>query len=234
MRRARPTGRLWSVAWPARPALVHRALRWAGETRGRCGRSTRRNTACLRPDLLSALPSCLRRLPPVCPQAHRQTIPLRPTIARTAQSIDYAAYVVRRGAYGRTVVRRGPYRPSSAIAHPITAVWWSAGRITDIALPITAVRSSADRITDGPSSAAALTGLSSADVAEVRGDGHCSAEARGRELGPLPRRRKEASLTSREPFSPQDVEWTSRPRPFAPTWSGDASLSGPFGGLFLL
>ena len=29
-------------------------------------------------------------------------------LARTA-SIDYAAYVVRRGPYGRTVVRRGPY-----------------------------------------------------------------------------------------------------------------------------
>jgi hypothetical protein len=33
----------------------------------------------------------------------------RANIARMADSIDYAAYV-RRGAYGRTVVRRGPYR----------------------------------------------------------------------------------------------------------------------------
>ena len=30
-------------------------------------------------------------------------------IARLADGIDYAAYV-RRGAYGRTIVRRGPYR----------------------------------------------------------------------------------------------------------------------------
>ena len=29
-------------------------------------------------------------------------------VARRADGIDYADYVVRRGAYGRTVVRRGP------------------------------------------------------------------------------------------------------------------------------
>ena len=181
MRRARPTGRLWSVAWPARPALVHRALRWAGETRGRCGRSTRRNTACLRPDLLSALPSCLRRLPPVCPQAHRQTIPLRrPSPARPKASTMRPMWFGEEPTVEQSCAV-DPTGPSSAIAHPITAVWWSAGRITDIALPITAVRSSADRITDGPSSAAALTGLSSADVAgKSKRRRHCSVEGGGR------------------------------------------------------
>ena len=47
---------------------------------------------------------------PSVPASASADYPSPATIARTAQSIDYAAYVVRRGAYGRTVVRRGPYR----------------------------------------------------------------------------------------------------------------------------
>ena len=62
--------------------------------------------------------------------------------------------------YGRVVVR---HEPCFGYRAPIVV-----DRITDIALPITAVRSSADRITDGPSSAAGLTGLSSADVSGKR------------------------------------------------------------------
>jgi hypothetical protein len=196
MRRARPTGRLWSVAWPARPALVHRALRWAGETRGRCGRSTRRNTACLRPDLLSALPSCLRRLPPVCPQAHRQTIPLRrPSPARPKASTMRPMWFGEEPTVEPSCAV-DPTGPSSAIAHPITAVWSSADRTTDIAHPITAVRSSA----------AGLTGLSSADVA---GNRRRPLLGRGRgRVGNLSRRRVLNGLRD--------------PGPFAPTWPGDA------------
>jgi hypothetical protein len=47
---------------------------------------------------------------PVLPASASADYPSPATIARTAHGIDYAAYVVRRGAYGRTVVRRGPYR----------------------------------------------------------------------------------------------------------------------------
>jgi hypothetical protein len=47
---------------------------------------------------------------PSLPASASADYPSPATIARTAQGIDYAAYVVRRGAYGRTVVRRGPYR----------------------------------------------------------------------------------------------------------------------------
>ena len=47
---------------------------------------------------------------PSLPASASADYPSAATIARTAHGIDYAAYVVRRGAYGRTVVRRGPYR----------------------------------------------------------------------------------------------------------------------------
>ena len=47
---------------------------------------------------------------PSLPASASADYPSPATIARTAHGIDYAAYVVRRGAYGRTVVRRGPYR----------------------------------------------------------------------------------------------------------------------------
>jgi hypothetical protein len=223
------------------PTLVHRALRWAGDTRARCGRLTRRNTACLRPDLLSALLSCLRLLPPVCPQAHRQIIPLRPTSpARPTASTMRPMWSGEEPTVERSCAV-DPTGPSSAIALPITAVrssadhitdialpitavWWSAGRITDIALPITAVRSSADHITDGRSSAAGLTGLSSADVAgkrrrpllgRGRGSGqdsdHCPGGVRKPlTVGNLSRHRVLNGLRD--------------PRPFAPTWPGEASL----------
>ena len=47
---------------------------------------------------------------PSLPASASADYPSPANIARTADGIDYAAYVVRRGAYGRTVVRRGPYR----------------------------------------------------------------------------------------------------------------------------
>jgi hypothetical protein len=47
---------------------------------------------------------------PSLPASASADYPSPAKIARTTDGIDYAAYVVRRGAYGRTVVRRGPYR----------------------------------------------------------------------------------------------------------------------------
>ena len=47
---------------------------------------------------------------PSLPASASADYPSPANIARTADAIDYAAYVGRRGAYGRTVVRRGPYR----------------------------------------------------------------------------------------------------------------------------
>ena len=164
---------------------VHRALRWAGETRGRCVSVNRKEHSVLMTRLALGFAVVLAAATSSLPARASADYPSPATIARTAQSIDYAAYVVRRGAYGEQSCAVGPTGPSSAIAPhitavrssgdritaialPITAVWWSADRITDVAPPITAVRSSADHITDGRSSAAGLTGLSSADVAGKR------------------------------------------------------------------
>ena len=219
--------------WPGlqmghpRPTLVHRALRWAGDTKARCGRLTRRNTACLRPDLLSALLSCLRRLPPVCRQTHRQITPLRPTSpARPTASTMRPMWFGEEPTVERSCAV-DPIGPSSAIAHPITAVQWSADHITAIAHPITAVRWSADRITDialpitdGRSSAAGLTGRSSAGVpgkrrrpllGRGRGSGQDSDHCAGGVTKPH---------YSREPFSRQGVEWTSRPPAVCPHLAG--------------
>ena len=125
--------------------------------------------------LALALPSCLRLLPSACPEAHRQIIPLRPTSpARPTASTMRPMWSGEEPTVERSCAA-DPTGLSSAIAHPITAVWSSADHITDIAPPITAAWWSADRITDiahpitdGRSSAAGLTGLSSADVAGKR------------------------------------------------------------------
>ena len=47
---------------------------------------------------------------PSLPRSASADHPSPANINRTADTSDYAAYVVRRGAYGRTLVRRGPYR----------------------------------------------------------------------------------------------------------------------------
>ena len=122
------------------PALVHRALRWAGETRSRCGGVNLKEHSVFTTRLALGFAVVLAAASPSLPASASADYPSPANIARTAHGIDYAAYVVRRGAYGRTVVRRGPYRTvvRTAIAHPITAVWSSADRITDIAPPITA------------------------------------------------------------------------------------------------
>ena len=72
----------------------------------------------------------------------RPTSPARPTVS-TMQPMWFGAEPTV-----ESLCAVDPTGPSSAIAHPITAV-----------------RSCADHITDGRSSAAGLTGLSSADVA---------------------------------------------------------------------
>ena len=187
---------------------------------------------CSPPDLLSALPSCLRLLPPVCPQAHRQTITLRPTSPARPPGSTMRPMWFGEEPTVEPSCAVDPTGPSSAIALPITAVWSSADRITDIALPITAVRSSADRITDGRSSAAGLTGLSSADVA---GKSRRLLIGRGRggaELGPLPRRRKEPSLTVGNLSRRRVLNRLRDPRPFAPTWPGGRTTFRPLSGAF--
>ena len=59
---------------------------------------------------------------PSLPASASADYPSPANIARTAHGIDYAAYVVRRGPTVEPSCAVDPTGPSSAIAHPITAV----------------------------------------------------------------------------------------------------------------